>query len=122
MKGEGSSVKGNGQEQLAMGVTRFRDDVVLHLSYAREYVVLSPEQASQLAEQLARCAFEAHYDREAPDRGSELARQIKAKAVDDVRPRLIRRAAHIIRSLTEQQRSFEYIAEHTVDGVLKEVT
>ena len=115
-------VNGEDTAPLEIAVTRFEDSVVVHLSMFRDYFVLTPEQASSMGEQMAECAFEAHYDREAPDRGSELVRQVKAKAVDDIRPRLISRAAHIIRSLTEEGKSFEYIAEHAVDGVLKEVT
>lgn len=113
----------NGTEApLEVAVTVHDGKVVLHLSQSRDYFVLTAAQASAMAEHLARNAYEAHYGKTAPDRGSELARQIQAKAVDEVRPRLITRAAHIIRSLTDGGKSFEYIAEHAVDAVLKEVT
>jgi hypothetical protein len=119
-------VSGNGQNgedgPLQMAVTRHEDKVVIHFSQSREYVAMSAEQASQMGEQLARAAYEAHYGREAPTRGAELARQIKAKTVDEMRPRIIRRVEHTIRSLVDQHWTPQAIAERAVDAVLKEVT
>lgn len=95
--------------------------VLMHFGHPVDHFTMSPEQASTMAEHMSRAAFKCHYGREAPERGSELARQVKAKAVDELRPRLIARAELTIRSLLEQEKSLAYIAEHTVDAVLREV-
>ena len=85
---------------------------------------ITPEQASTMAEHLARIAFAAHTGREADDRGSELVRQIKAKAVDEIRPRLITRHAQLLRSFLKKnpKPTEPWMAERLVDALLKEVT
>jgi len=85
---------------------------------------MTAEQSSVAAEHLARLAFAAHTGRAPDDRGSELARQIKAKAVDELRPRLITRHAAMLRSFLRKDPSptVEDMSERLVDQVLKEVT
>lgn len=84
---------------------------------------ISPEQASVMAELLARIAFTAHYGREPDERGSELARQVKAKAIDEIRPRIITRQTTLLNSFLKKspKPSPAWMAERLVDAVLKEV-
>ncbi len=118
---------GNGQEAVdtdapvAITVEPRGDKVVVQLSRSRTYFAMPAHQASVLAEQLARCAFQVHYQKPAADRGSELARQVKAKAVDEIRPRIIARVTQILRSMIHDKKEPTRIAEHVVDATLKEI-
>ncbi len=86
--------------------------------------VLTPEQASQMGEVLARKAHELHYGKKPDSRTSELALQIKAKAIDEIRPRIITRQTTMLNAFLKKtpKPTVTWMAERLVDAVLKEVT
>lgn len=108
---------GNGQGEGTgiVAVGEREGKVRLEFPKAVQWCELDPETARQVAEQLAKSAYTAHYGK-APEvkQQSLLAEQIRKK--------LHARATLLIRGMIEQGRKAPYIAHHVVDQILKEVT
>ena len=105
-----------------VGVGNTHGKVVLNFPEPIEFLVLSEEAALGIAEDIARQAFEVRTGVPADDDDAILRIHVRRKAIDQVRPMLITRAAHIVRSLVEKDTAPGIIAQHVVDAVLQEVT
>ena len=105
-QGEGTSIVAVGERE---------GKVRLEFPKAVQWCELDPETARQVAEQLAKSAYTAHYGRPPPIQHQSLL-------AEQVRNKLKARATLIIRSMTEQGRKANYIADQVVDQLLKEVT
>ena len=108
--------------QLQVAVGDDRGQVVLAFNVPTDRALISPPQASRIAEAIARAAFTAHHGFPPRTLTSELAIQAKERATEEVRIRLVTRCAHIVRSMMEKGRGPGLIAQECVDAVLKEVT
>lgn len=78
----------------------------------RQYAVLPPDQAMEVAKCIINYVGEAKYG------GATLARNT---ALETSRNVLVPRVVNIIRSLQEKQKSPEFIASEVVDRVLGEI-
>lgn len=87
--------------------------VVIHLAKPTDEITITPEVARQIAETLARSAYSAAYNLQAPENKSKIAERIRGK--------LLNRITHVIRSLQEQGKPPLYIANHVVDTVMSEM-
>lgn len=87
--------------------------VIIKFDAMRDYLVLNPEESRRLAEHLARHSYKAKFGIEPAKHGSHIVRE--------TRDRLVTRATHIIRSLTEQKRLPGKIAVEVIDAILSEL-
>ena len=97
------------------------DKVVMRWQNATNKIEFDFQNAFEFGEQIARTAHIARFG-EVPSDEHYLASQIKARVTDQLRDRLIIKAAFDIRSLTEQGKPAHFIATALVDSMLQEVT
>lgn len=85
-------------------------------------ITFDANNAYTVGEAMARAAHEAHFGAKAnvgADR-SFIAEQIKMRVTDELRQKMILKAATIVRSMQDQKRTPGQIAVHVVDSVLQE--
>ena len=111
-----------GDGNVAWEINTVRDKVVARFSKATNWSLLDPQVASEIAEGLSRCAFEASTGRRPSAMGSELKRQAKARATDEVRVRLTQRLVVMLPSMQQQGFTPAKMARNIIDHILKEVT
>ena len=87
--------------------------VVLRFPEPVTWASLEPEQARQVAEAMARAAYELHHGRAPAPGHSPIA--------NSIRTRLVRRLAIVLRDLLDRGKSVDYIARQAVDIVMAEV-
>jgi len=105
---------------IAIGEDRGR--VVLMWHKPATSVTLEPQNAFVLAENLARAAHAARFPGEKlPDTGY-LAAQIRAKVTEELRDRLVARAAMMLHSARQSPKSDGQIALEIVDQLLAAVS
>lgn len=101
-------------------------DVVLRFPQPMPYVIFNPENARQVAEGLARAAYQARYGKPpADDLRSELAQDIRDRLTDELRDRMIARFTIVMPSMLEQLRGSKTpgrVAMELVDIFMREVT
>jgi hypothetical protein len=119
-------------EELARGATEFemavvKNEVVLRFPQPTELVVFGAENARQIAESLARYAYQAHTGKELSDADiqSQIAQDIRDRLTDQLRDRMIARFALVVPSMLEKLKGSATpgrIAMELVDILLREVT
>lgn len=109
----------DGSVDIAIGIHQGK--VVIHWHQPTTQISFDPQNAFQFGEQIARTAHKARFGTEAPNDGSYLGQQIKAKLTEDLRDRLAIRAGHIMRTLLEKGKAPEWIGKEIVDAVFSEV-
>lgn len=82
---------------------------------------LEPQKAFEIAEATARAAHRARFGTEPPSDGSYIAQQVRARVTEDLRSRMITRAVLMMRSMVNQERDPNYIAQQLVDTIFSEV-
>ena len=109
----GVDIIGDGASEVAIGINGGK--VVLRFPKALEWVALDPENARQIAEAIARCAYEAHYGRPAQTAKSQLSNQKHVA--------LIRRVTLMLGSFQRESSlpSNNKMATAIVDSILSEV-
>lgn len=88
--------------------------VVLTFSKPIQWLPLDPENARQIAEQMAKSAYTARY-------GREPTGEPRSMITEKLRKHMRSRATIIIRTLMEENRGPGYIANHVVDAILREL-
>ena len=96
----------------AIGVVKGRVELQ-YLEGARSRVVMDSENARQIAEGIAKAAYEARYGAKPAEGKSHLA--------DAMRERMVNRIAIVAGSLAEQGKSNREIAQTVVDIVMTEL-
>ena len=106
---------GNGKDEGTLVAIGEQDgQVMLMFPKPIQWLALDPENARQIAEQIARSAYAAHT-------GMTPLNQ-KSYVSENIRVMLNARVTMIIRSLNEQGKSPDWIAREVIDRVLAEVT
>lgn len=75
---------------------------------------MDAENARRIAEQLARSAYTAHF-------GREPSGKPRSMVTESLRKHMRARVKLVVRSLLEQGKSWQYISQHVVDLILREV-
>lgn len=119
INGHDQELKGDGKTEVAIGVNSGR--VIWRFPQAVTWVAHDPQNAFDIAEATARAAHEARFGTKAPSDGSYIAQQVKARVTEDLRNRMVIRAAVMMRSLVRQERDPDYIARQLVDTIFSEV-
>jgi|SRR3989304_5890699 len=87
--------------------------VVLRFPKAVEFAAFDPENARQVGEAMAKAAYHLHTGLHATDGRSALSAEL--------RMRLVTRATHIIRNLTDKKILPGRISQEVVDSILSEI-
>lgn len=99
-------------ERLASTVTvAERNGLVMIGTPDRPFAALTPEEARQVAEALARSSYQARFGVDLVPKGSSAVSRV-------VRDQIVNRVTHILRSLGDQHKPRIFIAESVVDAVL----
>lgn len=96
------------------------DKVVMQWQEPTNRIEFDHENAFEFGELLARKAHEAKFGT-VPTDLNYLAAQVKARVTDQLRERMIMKAAFDMRSLVEQKKTPGQIAVAIVDAILQEV-
>lgn len=88
--------------------------VVLSFPEPTREFAMDAETARQVGEQIARSAYVARFGRQ-PDGAP------RSMVTEGMRQRMRARAGLVARSLAEQGKDWQYIGQHLVDLILKEV-
>lgn len=81
------------------------------LTLEDHYAILTPDQAEQIGEMMARYSYQARTGK-TPDSKSVIAERIKGK--------MVMRCIHVMKSLTDKKKSPEFIANEMVNLILSE--
>lgn len=108
-----------GKTEVSLGVVA--KQVVLKFPQPMEFVTFDPENARTFAEHMAAAAYEARYDRPAPDSASEIMREARNKITEAIRIKLIQRVALMLQSEEMIQATPGRRALNIVDQVMKEL-
>lgn len=111
-----------GKGATACRVTAHERLVILHFPQPVEWVGLDPQTAVMVAEQMARAAFQLRHGYEPRDNADVLQSEIKKKAVEEVRQRMINRIVLMLRTFQENRPPVELQAREVVDRILQEAT
>lgn len=103
---------GDGNVPVALGVVKGR--VHWELPPGQDWCAMDPENARQIAEGLAKAAYEARYGVKPADGVSRLA--------TDKRLQMVSRVALVAGSLAREGKNNVQIAEAVVDVILREIT
>ena len=95
----------------AIGVAKGK--VQLHYPQPVQFIAMDPENARQIAEGIARAAYEARYGVKPAELGSRLS--------EELRVRLVHRVAVVAGSMAREGKNNMAIAQAVVDVILKEV-
>lgn len=97
--------------------------VVIHFQRPCEWASFDPETARQVAEKMARYAYEAAHGRPPSDDEnlSFLAKGIRKKLSKVLREKMVNRTILLLRNFLEKKPPLGYQAEQIVDHVLKEI-
>jgi len=106
--------KGNGDGGPLVAIGERDGKVIMTFSSPVQWLPLDPENARQIAEQIARSAYKARFGRDPNENRSYIT--------DTIRQGLHARATMIIRSMTTQGKRSNHIASQVVDEILKEIT
>ena len=101
----------DGKTQVVVGEENGR--VVLRFPKAIDFVAFDPENARQVGEAMAKAAYHLHTGLTAPQGRSALSAEL--------RMRLVTRATHIIRNLTDKKILPGRISQEVVDSILSEI-
>lgn len=115
-----------GSIETAIGVVQAGGKRLVCLKYFRPVteILFEAQNAFELAEGLARAAYEARYGKPPPANEKNfgyLVQQIKARVTDELRNRLVQKHTFNIRSMMMQGKDPATIARETVDVLLGEV-
>lgn len=100
-----------------IGMRDYKGKVVIVLAKPEQYLVMIPQQAFNVAEQMARCAHKARFPDEAiPDDFNYLAQQVRQRLTEDMRDRLMLRIRAMLPSLLESK-DLNYISAQLIDTV-----
>lgn len=102
---------------VALGIQN--GQVLLHWHGARDAITFDPQNAYEMGEAMARAAHKARFGEDPPSDHSYIAGQVRARATDELRTKLVTRIALMLRSLEDKDRG--YAARQIVDTVLSEV-
>ena len=111
---------GPGATVVAVGIRG--GEVVLQFPANVQWATLDPQTAVNVGEAMARAAFEIRHGRQPRANVDVLAEEIKRRATDIVREKMINRTVLILRSLREKGKNEIYTATEVVDRILQEVT
>jgi hypothetical protein len=110
----------DGASQIAIGVEKGR--AVMRFPEPKVWIAFDGQNAQQVAEALARAAYEAHYGRPPPDDRSFIAGQVKARVTGQIRDQMVTRINLILHSLREKKTvSNGMLAMELVDRILSDV-
>ncbi len=101
----------DGKTSVAVGEENGR--VVLRFPKPIDFAAFDPENARQVGEAMAKAAYHLHTGKKAPDGRSALSAELKM--------RLVTRATHIIRNLTDKKVLPGRISQEVVDSILSEI-
>ena len=99
-------------------ITANEGKVVLKFSQPTMHLVMEPANAYPIAEAMARAAHEARFPGEKLPDGSYIAQQVRARVTDDLRSRMIARAAIVMGNLYQKKWTPGKAAMELVDIVL----
>lgn len=103
-------------------VTSHAGLVVLHFPHSVEWAGLDPQTAVMVGEQMARAAFRIRHGYEPRPNADILQAEIKKKAIEQVRVRMINRSVLMLRTFLETKPPLEVQARELVEKILQEVT
>lgn len=111
-----------GNVDVALGVEKGK--VVLIYQQPVKHVTFEPQNAFELAEHMARAAYEARSGKKPSLRENEryLAKEIRARVKEDLYERMVTRATLTLRGLYENKQPIETIARELVQTVLSQAT
>ena len=101
----------SGSTEVAVGEENNR--VILKFPNPVSFVAFDPNNARQVGEAMAKVAYHIDTGLQAPDGRSALS--------EELRMRLVTRATHIIRNLTDKKMLPGKIANEVVDSILSEI-
>lgn len=113
------SKAGAGSTVVAVGIVGA--EVVLRFPKDVGWCALDPQTAVNVGEAMARAAYEVRHGRQPPPNADALADEIKRRATDIVREKMINRTVMLLRNFLERKPNLEYQAREIVDRVLQEV-
>lgn len=108
------TIDGTGDGSTICAIGERDGKVVLSFPHPVREISVDPEQARQMGEQFARSAYSAHF--------GSASQMTKSIVSEQIRRKLKARATLVIRSLFDDGRTPDYIADHLVDLLLSEVT
>lgn len=111
-----------GKGATACRVTAHSGLVILHFPHLVEWAGLDPQTAVMVGEQMARAAFTIRHGYEPRDNADVLQSEIKKKAIEQVRERMINRTVLMLRTFLEKKPPLEVQARELVDRMLQEAT
>jgi hypothetical protein len=111
---------GAGSTVVAIGIVG--GEVVLRFPKDVGWCALDPQTAVNVGESMARAAYEIRHGRPPPPNADALADEIKRKATDIIRQKMINRTALILRNLQDRRADLNRQAVEVVDRILQEVT
>ena len=100
-------------ENIPLEVFENEGMVVLRFGRETSEISIMPEMAREVAEEIARKAYEGSITTTSPINRSLI--------IDRIRAKLVVRFAHVIRNLHEKGKSYEHIAQEVADLALREV-
>lgn len=109
-------------ESIDVGIAAIQGKVVLKWEAPTNLIVFDPQNAAQIAEQIAASAFEAFHGRPARNDISHLHAQMRNKVTEQVRVFLIKRVEVMLGSTRYSPRwPNEKLAAEIVDNILTKV-
>lgn len=112
-------LRGPGATEIA--VKAEGNHVILRFPKPVAWVMLEAETAYHVGEAIARAAHEARFGQPPPSDAAYIAQQVRARVTDELRDRMVTRAALMLSSLRNQNKSDGYTAMQLVDTILAEV-
>ena len=120
MTAQTTPINGDGNVEMVLAVEDRK--VIIRFARAMSYVVFDPDNARNIANALGRAAYEAHYGKAAPDdMTSTIAQEMRERATEKVRQKMINRVVLITASMRESGRSPIHQASEIVDCMLREI-
>jgi hypothetical protein len=116
---------GNVDTAIGVGLVAGQRRVILKYHRPVTEIVFEPQNAFEIAEGLARAAYEARFGRKPPDDAREmgyLASQIGKRISGEMRNRYVEKAAFDIKAMLLAGKDPTHIAQQTVDNLLAQVT
>jgi S-adenosylmethionine synthetase len=105
-----------------VGISALQGKVVMKWDHPTTLIVFDPQNASTIAEHLARAAFEAHTGRPPRDDISHLHAQVKNKVTEEMKKLLVRRISTMLNSTRHSPAWHnDRLALEIVDNVLTKV-
>lgn len=114
---------GNGEDKgknLVM-VGDEKGQVFLRFEEPKLWLKMEPQNAFDIAEAIARAAHKARFGEAVASDANYLAGQVRARLTEDLRDRMVVRAALVMRDLIEKKQSPDYVARQVVDTIFAAV-